>query len=321
MAALEVLRDVAADGTPPVTVALVDWADEEGARFGRSLFGSSAVGRHARSGRRARPRRRRTGSGSRTWCASTAWTSSARTRPGSRLADVRRLPRAAHRAGAGARGRGPRRRHGARHRRGRAAPADLRRTGGARRLDADREPARLVPGGRALRARAARGRAPSRRRLHRRRRALRARGRHRGARAARRCSSTSATSTRRSSPRCSPRCAPPPRRAAGAEGCSVSFEHLWRIDPIPFDPALIEAAATDACRDDRGHRSPAAERSAARCGRDGAPRPDRDDLLVLDERPQPHEGGGHAGRAPRARGARLRADGAGRPSSGGGSDA
>ena len=29
-------------GTPPVTLRLVDWADEEGARFGRSLFGSSA---------------------------------------------------------------------------------------------------------------------------------------------------------------------------------------------------------------------------------------------------------------------------------------
>ncbi len=29
---------------PPVTVRLVDWADEEGARFGRSLFGSSAFG-------------------------------------------------------------------------------------------------------------------------------------------------------------------------------------------------------------------------------------------------------------------------------------
>jgi N-carbamoyl-L-amino-acid hydrolase len=29
-------------GQPPVTVRLVDWADEEGARFGRSLFGSSA---------------------------------------------------------------------------------------------------------------------------------------------------------------------------------------------------------------------------------------------------------------------------------------
>src|SRR5690606_22126922 len=31
-------------GRPPVTVRLVDWADEEGARFGRSLLGSSAAG-------------------------------------------------------------------------------------------------------------------------------------------------------------------------------------------------------------------------------------------------------------------------------------
>ena len=38
---LEVLRTLAAAGEPPVTVALVDWADEEGARFGRSLLGSS----------------------------------------------------------------------------------------------------------------------------------------------------------------------------------------------------------------------------------------------------------------------------------------
>lgn len=43
MAGLEVLRRIAAEGTPPVTVRLVDWADEEGARFGRSLFGSSAA--------------------------------------------------------------------------------------------------------------------------------------------------------------------------------------------------------------------------------------------------------------------------------------
>jgi N-carbamoyl-L-amino-acid hydrolase len=40
---LEVLRRIAGAGAPPVTVRLVDWADEEGARFGRSLFGSSAV--------------------------------------------------------------------------------------------------------------------------------------------------------------------------------------------------------------------------------------------------------------------------------------
>jgi N-carbamoyl-L-amino-acid hydrolase len=43
VAGLEVLRRIAAQGTPPVTVRLVDWCDEEGARFGRSLFGSSAA--------------------------------------------------------------------------------------------------------------------------------------------------------------------------------------------------------------------------------------------------------------------------------------
>src|SRR5579864_4501545 len=43
MAGVEVLRRLAAEGTPRVTVRLVNWADEEGARFGRSLFGSSAA--------------------------------------------------------------------------------------------------------------------------------------------------------------------------------------------------------------------------------------------------------------------------------------
>jgi len=43
MAGVEVLRRIAEEGTPPVTVRLVNWADEEGARFGRSLFGSSAA--------------------------------------------------------------------------------------------------------------------------------------------------------------------------------------------------------------------------------------------------------------------------------------
>ena len=42
VAGLEVLRRIASEGAPPVTVRLVDWCDEEGARFGRSLFGSSA---------------------------------------------------------------------------------------------------------------------------------------------------------------------------------------------------------------------------------------------------------------------------------------
>jgi beta-ureidopropionase / N-carbamoyl-L-amino-acid hydrolase len=50
MAGLEILRRIATEysGRPPVTVRLVDWADEEGARFGRSLLGSSAfAGTHS----------------------------------------------------------------------------------------------------------------------------------------------------------------------------------------------------------------------------------------------------------------------------------
>jgi hydantoinase/carbamoylase family amidase len=43
VAGAEVMRRIADTGTPPVTVRLVNWADEEGARFGRSLFGSSAA--------------------------------------------------------------------------------------------------------------------------------------------------------------------------------------------------------------------------------------------------------------------------------------
>lgn len=44
MAGVEVLRRIHSQygGKPPVTVRVVDWADEEGARFGKSLFGSSA---------------------------------------------------------------------------------------------------------------------------------------------------------------------------------------------------------------------------------------------------------------------------------------
>jgi N-carbamoyl-L-amino-acid hydrolase len=43
LAGMEVMRRLAEEGTPALTVRLVSWADEEGARFGRSLFGSSAA--------------------------------------------------------------------------------------------------------------------------------------------------------------------------------------------------------------------------------------------------------------------------------------
>jgi acetylornithine deacetylase/succinyl-diaminopimelate desuccinylase-like protein len=45
LAGLEVLPALARRGTPPVTVRLVDWADEEGARFGYGCLGSSAAAR------------------------------------------------------------------------------------------------------------------------------------------------------------------------------------------------------------------------------------------------------------------------------------
>jgi len=57
MAGLEVLRGFAEtyNGRPPVTIRLVDWADEEGARFGRSLLGSSAfAGTHSLAADRGR---------------------------------------------------------------------------------------------------------------------------------------------------------------------------------------------------------------------------------------------------------------------------
>src|SRR5271163_1491843 len=57
IAGLEVFRRIATEfkGRPPVTVRLVDWADEEGARFGRSLLGSSAfAGTHTIAADRVR---------------------------------------------------------------------------------------------------------------------------------------------------------------------------------------------------------------------------------------------------------------------------
>lgn len=57
LAGLEVLRRFASEfhGWPPVTIRLVDWADEEGARFGRSLLGSSAfAGTHSIAADRGR---------------------------------------------------------------------------------------------------------------------------------------------------------------------------------------------------------------------------------------------------------------------------
>ena len=78
VAGVEVLRRVAADGQPPLTVRLVNWADEEGARFGRSLFGSSAAAGSMNDWTSCARGTTRTASRCRTRCASTASTSTAR---------------------------------------------------------------------------------------------------------------------------------------------------------------------------------------------------------------------------------------------------
>jgi N-carbamoyl-L-amino-acid hydrolase len=57
LAGVEVVRRIADEGEPPLTIRLVDWADEEGARFGRSLFGSSAAAGSMRDQDELRQRR------------------------------------------------------------------------------------------------------------------------------------------------------------------------------------------------------------------------------------------------------------------------
>ena len=99
-------------------------------------------------------------------------------------------------------------------------------------------------------------------------------------------------------------------RIAAEEGCEVEWERIWQIEPIPFDSRLIDLA-DDVVRRDRRHQPPAPERPAARRGRDGARPPHRDVVRQEPRRRQPHEGGGHADRGPRAvRAGAARADGA-----------
>ena len=173
LAGAEVLRRIAEDGTPPVTVRLVDWADEEGARFGRSLFGSSAAAGSMADQDELRKLADRDGV----------------TLPDAiaafgvdldRALDARcaargrsRLPGAPHRAGPRARVTRPAARRRPRHVRRRALADHVDGPGGARGLDADGQPPR-----RARRRGEARPRDPRRRARDRRRRGLHLGRRH-----------------------------------------------------------------------------------------------------------------------------------------------
>ena len=133
MAAVEVLRSL---DSPARSVALVDWADEEGARFGRSLLGSSAF---AGTLDPAAVRDLTDADGVTLADALAAHGVSVDEMASAGAGTPRvagRLPRAAHRAGPGARGRGARVRGGARHRRRGAPPGRVR--GPRRRTPAPR---------------------------------------------------------------------------------------------------------------------------------------------------------------------------------------
>ena len=242
VAGLEVLRALA--GEPrALTLKLVDWADEEGARFGRSLMGSSA-------------------------CAGTLDPDAVRglvDRDGVALPDALRahgvdLDRAGEARPRGCEGaaaylelhieQGP-----VLERLGLplgvvlgtfgvAAPRRaLRRAARPRRLDADGRPPRRLPRRRAQRAGLPRGGRPPRGRAGHDRGRARGAGHRHGLQRALRAVARPARARRRRAGRHARRRAgatagaSPPRRAARS-----TWERIWEIEPIPFAPELIEIA-------------------------------------------------------------------------------
>jgi N-carbamoyl-L-amino-acid hydrolase len=299
LAGAEVLRRIADEGTPPVTVRLVDWADEEGARFGRSPS--------ARLRPRTRWRTRTSCASSRTETASRFPTRSA---PTASTSTGRSMPTASSRPR-------PRTSSSTSSR----APCSSRSTSrsgscSARSAwSATASPGRARPRTRArprwtsaaTRSRARRS-SPSRSATSRARRATApcapraassaGRDRHLG-RGDRGAAADQRHSTQASSPRCS-RAQELSRGFAEEERIDVAWERIWSIEPIlstrrssgsPTRRSTRWRARRTGCR--RGHSHDAAEVS-----RDGIPpswfRPE-------PARPLAHEAREyHEARAPRA---------------------
>ena len=148
MAALEVLRRFSEEyaGRPPVTIRVVDWADEEGARFGRSLLGSSAfAGTHSIAADRVRARQGRHSPRRRSQavrCGDRPFS-----RGPTRAAERGRLPGTAYRAGSGAGALGAAARRRAGHQGCGASFVYVSRAGGALGFDSDESAARCAGGG------------------------------------------------------------------------------------------------------------------------------------------------------------------------------
>ena len=260
LAGVEVLRRLAEEGKPPSTVRLVYWADEEGARFGRSLFGSSAAAGSMRDQEELRALSDRDGVALPDALAEHA-VDLDRALEARRAARERRgLSRAAHRAGAGARVARPAARRRPRHVRRRASADHLARA-------RPRTPARRRWTSAAMRSRAPRssrstsGRSPPRSETApsaRRRRRQQAGDRHLGGRDRR-------AAARPAASRCG-RAGADARageggaaRFAAEENIEVEWERIWSIEPILFDETLI-GLADEAVREVAGtsHKLPSA---------------------------------------------------------------
>ncbi len=262
LAGVEVLRRIAAEGEPPVTVRLVNWADEEGARFGRSLFGSSAAAGSMRDQDELRELTDRDG------IALPDALARARRRPRPRARGAAQLENAAAYLELhieqgpvleslelplgvvlGTFG-------VERHRitwRGQAAHAGS--TPMDKRRDALAGAAKL-----ALEIRADRARGRRRRGLHVGRGRLQAGDRHLRRRDGRAAARPAPPRRGRSSPRLLAAAKEASERFAAEENIEVAWERIWNIEPILFDPELIELC-------DEAIREVAARRTGCRAAR------------------------------------------------------
>ena len=258
VAGLEALR-MHAGTTPPVTLQLVDWADEEGARFGRSLLGSAAA---AGSLKIDDVRELKDRQGTRLVDA-LAENGVALDRMLDAHGELKRIDARAYlelhieqgpvlesmqKSTGVVLGTFGVERHMIRFT-GQAAhsgstPIPMRR-------DAFLAAAQTALECREIATAAFQADARRRRRLHGRRRQRRAEDRHRGAGRLRDLARSARAERRRARGDAARRARPPSDTAAKANNVTVEWRELWRINPRPFDPALVRLCE-EAVREETG---------------------------------------------------------------------
>ena len=269
------LRRIAEEGTPPVTVRLVNWADEEGARFGRSLFGSSAAAGSMRDQDELRQLTDRDGISLPDALAANGVDLDRALEARAQLESAAAYLELHIEQGPVLEDDGHPARRRARHLRRRALADHLDGAGGACRLDADGQAPRRARRRGEARARDPRDRGAGRerRRLHVGRRRLPAGDRDVGRRDRRAAARPAPSRRGRAWPSSSARRREASERFAAEENIDVSWERIWSIEPILFDLALIHLC-DEACREVAGvsHRLPSGPlHDAAEVARAGVP--------------------------------------------------